>query len=633
MNNLKKYSLVLYRGKPAVITAIDDKISILLENNSEKKVRIKDLIFLCEGPVRDFAFLNEKINGDIQLAWELLSSEESVSISELAELIYGEITPASLWQTYLELQKNELFYGDCNKISAYTEEEVKAKKEEMQKKQKAAEIWDEYIGRIKTGTVMPQDIPYLKEVELLAYEKAKSSKTLKSLSIPQEPDKALILLKKLKVLPDYFNPYPIRNNLLLENHNFAFDATGIMNGRLDLTGLKAYAVDDEGCTDPDDAISLDGDFIWVHIADPSAVIKPEDLNDQRAENKGVSYYLPEFFSPMLPDSINRFFALGLQEKSPALSVKLSLDEQGHPKCEQIVFSIIKAEQISYQQADRLLETEPFKTLINKVKLFNAMRLKSGALEFDIPDVKLKVKLPGNFEINRKSYIDSSFQNNTETPEIDIKTLPNSPARKLISEIMQMTGNAVAQWLVENKIPAPFISQPPPEDPFQPSSLPEMFQLCRQMKRSEVHIEPGFHAGLGLECYTRVTSPLRRYTDLLVHYQIRAYLTGSELLSENDMLRKMSYSEEQSQNAAKVEKMSNLHWKIYFLKLNPDKKYRAVYIESAGVNGNIFIPELSLSAKVKKCGNLTPGNEIYCSPIPASLETCDLYPVFSFDSLI
>ena len=627
MNLFNLYSLVLYKGKPAIITAVDDKISIKFENHSKKKVRAKDLIFLSEEPLSDFSFISEKIDGNIELAWELLYSEGTVSVQELAELIFGNKSPAAVWSAYQEIEKKEFFYGNCENVSAFSPEEIEKRKEALLKKKKAEKNWAAYIKRVKTGNIIKDDYPFLKEVELFAFGKTNNSKTLKALGIPQNCDKALILLKNLNIIPDWLNPYFIRNNLKLENNKFSFDSYKLMTNRIDLTHLQCYAIDDFGCSDPDDAISLDGEYIWVHIADPTAVITVNDPIDQQAENCGVSYYFPEKKVPMLPDSINNFFGLGLNETSPALSIKLSVNNQGKPKCEEIVYSIIKAKQISYQDADHISDSDFFQKLTAKIEQFKNLRIQAGGINLNIPEVKIKVKLPPDFQLRNHSYINSFQSKILPYPEIYIEQITNTQSRKLISEIMIMAGNALAEWLYEHNIQVPFVSQTPPENSFKPESLPEMFQLRKQLKRSEIHLTPSFHSGLGLKYYTRVTSPLRRYTDLLVHYQIKAYLNGSEMIDADNMLRKMSYTEEQTQIATKVERLTSLHWKIVYLKQNSDKKYKSIFIEKTGMSGSIFIPELALLAKIQNFKDFIPGEELCCTPVLTSLKPSELYPIF------
>lgn len=59
--------------------------------------------------------------------------------------------------------------------------------------------------------------------------------------------------------------------------------------RLDLTGLPAYAIDDEGNLDPDDAISLDGNRLWVHVADAAALVWSDSPADVEARGRGRRY--------------------------------------------------------------------------------------------------------------------------------------------------------------------------------------------------------------------------------------------------------------------------------------------------------------------------------------------------------
>ena len=53
----------------------------------------------------------------------------------------------------------------------------------------------------------------------------------------------------------------------------------------------------------------------------------------------------------------------------------------------------------------------------------------------------------------------------------------------------------------------------------------MFARRRTMTASQPSSQPGRHAGLGLDQYVQATSPLRRYLDLVVHQQLRAFLAG------------------------------------------------------------------------------------------------------------
>ena len=99
-----------------------------------------------------------------------------------------------------------------------------------------------------------------------------------------------------------FNPYPRRLALPTENPDIAL-AELPSEQRRDLTGMPAFAIDDEESKDPDDAISLDGQRIWVHVADVAALVTPDSDLDLEARSRGANLYLPDAIHPMLPDVV------------------------------------------------------------------------------------------------------------------------------------------------------------------------------------------------------------------------------------------------------------------------------------------------------------------------------------------
>lgn len=77
------------------------------------------------------------------------------------------------------------------------------------------------------------------------------------------------------------NPHPRRLNMPATDPTVSFPPLPD-EPRLDLTHLPAFAIDDAGNQDPDDALSVDGDRIWVHVADVAALIQPDSPADLEA---------------------------------------------------------------------------------------------------------------------------------------------------------------------------------------------------------------------------------------------------------------------------------------------------------------------------------------------------------------
>jgi len=91
-----------------------------------------------------------------------------------------------------------------------------------------------------------------------------------------------------------------------------------------------------------------------------------------------------------------------------------------------------------------------------------------------------------------------------------------------------------------------------------------------MPRSEISITPARHASLGIDNYTQVTSPIRRYTDLLAHFQLKAHLRGESLPFSAEQMQEILYTiSMSSQEASLVERQTNRYWALEYLRRNAD----------------------------------------------------------------
>jgi len=118
MPSAREGALVLYKSQPAKVVSVADKIELSLADGSSKKVRPKDFVVLHEGPFSSFSDLDATI-GDVEEEWELLQGE-SPSFSELAEIVLGEFTPKTAWQTWQLLQAGLHFSGDTESVQINT---------------------------------------------------------------------------------------------------------------------------------------------------------------------------------------------------------------------------------------------------------------------------------------------------------------------------------------------------------------------------------------------------------------------------------------------------------------------------------------------------------------------------------
>ena len=574
MNDLSPDGLVVYKNRPARIRSIDGKrVLIQLVDADSIRVRPKDLTLLHPGPVDDLSKLSVP-HGDVETGWELLAGEET-TIDELAELIYGEWTPGTAWAVYLLLDDGLFFGGKPEEIVANTEQEVETKKADRLAKAAEIERWNSFLKRARKGKYIQSDERYLQDVVALALGRSDKSRVLSALDKKESQEGAHSFLLRLGYWDDTVNPYPTRAKVA--TRSASADVSEIIEeDRLDLSHLAAYAIDDQGSRDPDDAISLEGNRLWVHIADVGALIKPDSPAEQEARSRGANLYLPEGTITMLPQTVTDRLGLGLTETSPSLSFGLDIDQDGGLSEIEIVPSWIRVTRLTYDEVEKHLGDDPFAAIYEICTRFQQQRTDNGAINIELPEVGVRV-------------VDN---------KVVIRPLPDLRSRNLVREAMLMTGNAVAQYVRSNAIPIPFTTQdqPPGELP-RARTVSEMFALRRQLKPSQHTNSPAPHAGLGLDLYVQVTSPLRRYLDLLVHQQLRAFLKGLELLSYQDVLLRVGSAEAVKADFRWVERRSHEHWKLVYLLQNPGWTGEGIVVENRGSHALVLLPELGLETRI------------------------------------
>ena len=188
-------------------------------------------------------------------------------------------------------------------------------------------------------------------------------------------------------------------------------------------------------------------------------------------------------------------------------------------------------------------------------------------------------------------------------EITIEVLEDSQARLLVAEMMILAGEVAGRYGQTHQIPLPFRGQPQPELPSEEELAqlpPGPVRFCavrRCMPRSEMSITPVRHAGLGLETYTQVTSPIRRYSDLLAHFQLKAHLRGDPLpFSTQQLQETMQSVTTAAQEATLVERQTNRYWGLEYLRRHPEQAWQALVLRWLREHDNlglILLEELGL----------------------------------------
>jgi len=589
---IRQNGLVFYRTRPARISETGEKLVLELEGGEVARVRPKDVVPLHPGPIRSLAELREPVGADLVTAWEILSGGET-SLPELAELAYGEYSPATAWAAWQQVLDGLYFRGTPEHITVTSAEEVA--RIEAGRAAEAAEkaAWDAFVGRARAGHVEPEDRRYLREVEDLALGRIERSRVMRALGREETPENAHATLLEFGAWDLTVNPYPVRLGLNLhapdlplpaawaEPDFFCGDVT-----RRDLTHLPAYAIDDATTETPDDALSFEpletGGRVWVHVADPASLILPESPLDLDGRSRGVTLHLPETVVPMLPAATTPLLGLGLAAVSPALSFALDVDAEGRLLSLEIFPSLVRVARLTYEEADGRLTEEPFASLWRLAQAYEAARRANGAVSIDLPEASVRVN----------------------GGEVSIHPVLPLASRHMVENAMVMTGEAVARYAAEHAIPLPHATQDPPDNGSgdgallgPEATLSEMFALRRTMKRSQYRSTPAPHFGLGLPAYVQVTSPLRRYLDLVTHQQLRGHLAGVPLLTAADIIERIGEVEPAIAAARQAENLSNRHWTLVYLQQHPGWQGEAVLLDRRGQSGICVIPELALETQV------------------------------------
>jgi hypothetical protein len=342
--------------------------------------------------------------------------------------------------------------------------------------------------------------------------------------------------------------------------------------RFDFEQLPVHVIDDPTAHELDDGISIERvagkDEIWihVHVADPTSIMDPADDLARRARRQHNTLYLPEGRWPLLPDEMLQAGRLSLGSKSEteeqreerqkhglcALTFSARVDAQGKVQEYCVRPSIVHNVQITtYDEVSAALEVDGTSDLHVLQRFARAM------LHQRVANSSIASNMPGpNFTLSPVPLPGAPATPSTQTlfrgfPKIDIGMLSLEPpawskAQDLVSECMLLAGRVAGACAADRGVPLVYRSQEAPEA----AAAAKLRGLRDEdgnmswltLLRSGVRLAPGNashapapHFALGISPalddaaahggYARSTSPLRRYPDIVAHWQLKASLAG------------------------------------------------------------------------------------------------------------
>ena len=570
---------------------------------------------------------------NLEVAWEFLQEAgESTDPASLAMLLFSDQSPPLCYAAYCLLSGDKIFFK--RKGDRYEPRSVKQVDEvrHQQAREQARKLeWEGFLSRSKQALSIQRsegsdledslssvewektDRPRLDILERYATlgedcsQKAAAQEILTALDYKTMAEDAFQLLVDLGLWSPHENLALRRSQIPIQipDEISAMVQQRIDNpppdadaDRLDLTHLKVYTIDDESTREIDDGLSLetlnDGrKRIWVHIADPTRWLLPGDDIDLEARRRCTTVYLPTGMIPMFPEALATGpMSLRQGEVCCALSFGIVLNEAGAVEEYDIKPSLIKPTyRLTYDDVDEMLElglkAEPeLNDIAECARRRREWRKSQGAISINMPESSIKV-------------IDE---------EITIDVLENSQSRQTVAEMMILTGEVAARYGEAHELAIPFRSQPEPELPSDnellqlPSGWVRDSAIRRCMPRSEMSISPARHATLGLDYYSQVTSPIRRYTDLLAHFQLKAHLRGENLpFSPEEMTELTQGVSTAAYEAVTVERQTKRYWALEFLRRQGDRPWSVMLLrwlrehESLGL---VMIEDLGLELAMR-----------------------------------
>jgi len=540
----------------------------------------------CIALLKDAADKRAALTRDIPLQeiWELASDEEQTSFLPdfLAELYFGGDLTDDQSAAFLRAVFTDRFFFKYKneKVNVHTPAQVEQLRHQRQKEKEKEAILTTGAENLQTimdgGSVTKEQWPdrdrilsWIADFVLFGSEAPESDmvrQLLKKadLNRPNDGYKLLVLAgvwQRDENIPLLKAEQPLNFNPALIAHAASIaeptaDELLADPRRKDFRHLDIFTIDGASTRDYDDALHVErldnGEtLVGIHISDVSSFITPKDPLFSEAMERSTSLYFPEGQIPMIPRELSQgVFSLIKDRVRPAISFLVKLSPDGEILSSKIVPSVIQVKrQLSYTEVDRIMDQDKELSLLNTVRQqLRLARAERGALLLSFPDV--------NIYVNKQGVVTLHLSQS------------DSASRNLVSELMILANGVAADYLAAQEAPGLFRSQPPPRKRLISgvrNSLQDIACQRRFLSRGELTVHPKPHSGLGLNSYTTVTSPIRRFLDMVIQMQISNMIHGRGILFSADECKNFAGTIQQKLGRANtVRQQRHRYWILRYL---------------------------------------------------------------------
>jgi ribonuclease R len=398
-----------------------------------------------------------------------------------------------------------------------------------------------------------------------------------------------------------------------------------LEARRDMRGVPTFTIDPEDAKDFDDALSMrflkNGNCeIGVHIADVAHYVKPGSKLDKEALDRSTSVYLVDRVLPMLPERLsNGLCSLRPDEDKFTFSAVFEFDKDDQIVSRWFGRTLTHSNRrFTYNEAQEVIESGEG-DFVNELRYINRLakklrtrRFKEGSIDFDVEEVRFRLDETG--------------------APIDVYIKERKDAHLLIEDFMLLANREVAAYMY-NKGKGqeiPFVyrvhDEPDPDrvaelaafarelgfkmDVSSPQAIARSYNsltkaaqensglklleplAIRTMAKAEYTSDNIGHYGLGFDFYTHFTSPIRRYSDVLVHRILYENIDArTERMNKHKLEEMCKHISTQERRAMDAERQSIKYKQAEFLEQHVGEVFEG-YV-SGIIDRGIFV-ELAVS---------------------------------------
>ena len=499
---------------------------------------------------------------------------------------------------------------------------------------------DIYISKKKTKGAKTGDLVAVKIYFWGDREKKPEGEVVSIIGNPQDTQTLISALLIDNGIQEKFSSEVIKEVDRIEE-----DFSEELEKRKDLRHLNIVTIDGADAKDLDDAVYVEktdlGYKLYVSIADVSYYVKEGTELDTEALKRGNSIYLVDRVIPMLPRKLsNNLCSLNPHEDKLTFTVEIDFDARGKVIGNDFYKSVIKSKyRMTYTDVNKIFEGD--EELIEKYsavyKMFTEMlelshiirntKKRRGSIDFELPEIKVVL------------------DENKLVKKIEVRE--RGEAEKLIEDFMVAANEVVAEKLFWEEIPAIYRVHEDPDkakisvlneslakfgyyiknlDDLHPgkfqtiiektTGLPEGYLIhkliLRAMQRARYANKNLGHFGLASKYYLHFTSPIRRYSDLVVHRMLGRSI--ERFMKEKEKAKYMSSFEVISTAISRTERIADKleedSVKIKLIEYMQDKIGKTYIARLSGMNRNKIFMELENHIEVVYNVNTVRDNFVY-----------------------